>query len=80
MTALNGDAPILLSDSTQLDRTLTLDWQQDGDDRVYLGAAWSWEGNVFTLAVGIHYGNEHLGKAAYEQLHAMIDTVEFEPL
>ncbi len=80
LTSLNGPTPIRLTAGTGQTSRFMVDWVQPNGDRVYFGKAWSWEGNVFSLAVGAPWDREDLAQAAIDQLLTMTRTVRFEPL
>lgn len=78
LTQLNGGAPIEIGVSQRAGGRVEVDFIEQLEERTYIGFAYSWGGNVFSVAVGIPWNREDLMEAARRELVRMDDTVTFE--
>lgn len=78
LTQLNGGAPIQIGVSQRSGGRVEVEFSEQLSERVYVGRAYSWGGNVFTVAVGIPWNREDLVQAAQRELVRMDATITFE--
>ncbi len=77
---LDGEAPIDFGDVVQSGGAAEVDYIEQFDNRTYVGHAYAWSGQVFTLSVAYPADRVDLRMKAHDELHAMQGDVTFAPV
>lgn len=78
LSRFNGGTPIRMLTSKRSNGRLELPYQEQAVDRVWFGLAYSWDGNLFTVSVGVPWNREDLTDAAQIELARFNLSVVFE--
>ena len=80
MDRLDGDAPIQFDRVEESDGVADVGYVEQFDDRVYVGEAYAWKGQIFSLSAAYPASRPALRATAQDALRRMQRTLSFSPL